>query len=129
NLVVLLDGMSNQFGPNNTNVVALHSRVHRDADQNKYYNCGIGTYVPSWKYWRQKLDNGLDLAFALKFKDIILKAYRWLYKTYRPCDNIYFFGFSRGAYQVRTLAGMIETVCVILLEPFRYLNILTDWAY
>jgi hypothetical protein len=44
--------------------------VRRDADQNKYYNCGIGTYVPyqnkwSWKYWRQKLDNALDLAFAL----------------------------------------------------------------
>jgi hypothetical protein len=54
----------------NTNVVALHSRVRRDADQKKYYNCGIGTYVPyqnkwSWKYWRQKLDNALDLAFAL----------------------------------------------------------------
>jgi hypothetical protein len=54
----------------NTNVVALHGQVLRDADQNKYYNCGIGTYVPyqnkkSWKYWGQKLDNNLDLAFAL----------------------------------------------------------------
>ncbi|KAJ7852648.1 hypothetical protein B0H14DRAFT_2354728 [Mycena olivaceomarginata] len=118
NLVVSLDGTSNQFGPNNTNVVALHSRVRRDADQKKYYNCGIGTYVPyqnkwSWKYWRQKLDNALDLAFALNFKDIILKAYRWLSETYQPGDNIYFFGFSRGAYQVRTLAGMIETIGLI----------------
>ncbi|KAJ7887895.1 hypothetical protein B0H14DRAFT_2498126 [Mycena olivaceomarginata] len=133
NLVVSLDGTSNQFGPNNTNVVALHSRVRRDADQNKYYNCGIGTYVPyqnkwSWKYWRQKLDNALDLAFALsKFKDIILKAYRWLSETYRPGDNIYFFAqvFSRGAYQVRTLAGMIETIGLIdtgneELIPFAY---------
>ncbi|KAJ7321103.1 hypothetical protein DFH08DRAFT_640331, partial [Mycena albidolilacea] len=130
NLVVSLDGTSNQFGPNNTNVVALHSRVRRDADQKKYYNCGIGTYVPyrnkwSWKYWLQKLDNALDLAFALKFKDIILKAYRWLSETYQPGDNIYFFGFSRGAYQVRTLAGMIETIGLIdtgneELIPFAY---------
>ncbi|KAJ7503219.1 hypothetical protein B0H11DRAFT_1853386, partial [Mycena galericulata] len=132
NLVVSIDGTSNQFGFHNTNVVELHSRVLTDsADQNKYYNCGIGTYVPyqnktSWKYWRQKVDNGLDLAFALNFKDIILKAYRWLSQAYKPGDKIYFFaGFSRGAYQVRTLAGMIETVGLVNagneeLIPFAY---------
>ncbi|KAJ7785342.1 hypothetical protein DFH07DRAFT_7752 [Mycena maculata] len=131
NLVVSTDGTSNQFGIRNTNVVELHSRVLTDtADQNKYYNCGIGTYVPyenqtSWKYWRQRLGNGLDLAFALNFKDIILKAYRWLSQTYKSGDKIYFFGFSRGAYQVRTLAGMIETVGLIdtgneELVPFAY---------
>ncbi|KAJ7512938.1 hypothetical protein B0H11DRAFT_1698165, partial [Mycena galericulata] len=120
NLVVSIDGTSNQFGFNNTNVVELHSRVltGASADQNKYYNCGIGTYVPyqnktSWKYWWQKLDSWSDLAFALNFKNIILKAYRWLSQVYKPDDKIYFFGFSRGAYQVRTLAGMIETVGLI----------------
>ncbi|KAJ7852645.1 hypothetical protein B0H14DRAFT_2444613, partial [Mycena olivaceomarginata] len=130
NLVVSIDGTSNQFGPKNTNVVALHNRVLRDANQNKYYNCGIGTYVPhqnkmSWKYWQQKFDNALDLAFAFKFKEIILKAYRWLSETYRPGDKIFLFGFSRGAYQVRTLAGMIETIGLIDagnddLIPFAY---------
>ncbi|KAJ7457894.1 hypothetical protein FB451DRAFT_1047155 [Mycena latifolia] len=99
NLVISIDGTSNQFGIHNTNVVELHSRVLADAsaDQSKYYNSGIGTYVPpeakaSLKYWRQKIDNGLDLAFALNFKDIILKAYRWLSETYRPGDKIFFFG-------------------------------------
>ncbi|KAJ7450761.1 hypothetical protein FB451DRAFT_973805, partial [Mycena latifolia] len=134
NLVISIDGTSNQFGIRNTNVVELHSRVLTDelTNQNKYYNCGIGTYVPyenttSLKYLRQKFDNGLDLAFALNFKDIILKAYRWLSQTYKPGDKIFFFGeifsflslntigFSRGAYQVRTLAGMIQTVG--LIEP------------
>ncbi|KAJ7458633.1 hypothetical protein B0H11DRAFT_1737709, partial [Mycena galericulata] len=76
-------------------------------------------------YWQQKVDNGLDLAFALNFKDIILKAYRWLSHVYKPGDKIYFFGFSRGAYQVRTLAGMIETVGLVdegneELIPFAY---------
>ncbi|KAJ7328307.1 hypothetical protein DFH08DRAFT_709712, partial [Mycena albidolilacea] len=118
NLVVSIDGTSNQFGWYNTNVVALHNRVLRDAKQNKYYNCGIGTYVPyqnktSWKYWRQKIDNNLDLAFALNFKDIILQAYHWLSQTYQKRDKIFFFGFSRGAYQVRTLAGMIEAVGLV----------------
>ncbi|KAJ7450782.1 hypothetical protein FB451DRAFT_1146090, partial [Mycena latifolia] len=122
NLVISIDGTSNQFGMHNTNVVELHSRVltGESANQNTYYNCGIGTYVPyentaSWKYWQQKLDNGLDLAFALNFKDIIVKAYRWLSQTYQPGDKIFFFGFSRGAYQIRTLAGMIQTVG--LIEP------------
>ncbi|KAJ7441214.1 hypothetical protein FB451DRAFT_1441433 [Mycena latifolia] len=132
NAVISIDGTSNQFGVRNTNVVELHSRVLTDksTNQSKYYNCGIGTYVPyenttSLKYLRQKLDNGLDLAFALNFKNIILKAYRWLSQTYKPGDKIFFFGFSRGAYQVRTLAGMIQTVGLIEpgneeLIPFAY---------
>ncbi|KAJ6475899.1 hypothetical protein DFH09DRAFT_952446, partial [Mycena vulgaris] len=116
NLVISIDGTSNQFGIHNTNVVELHSRVltGESEKQSKYYNSGIGTYVPpdakaSLKYWQQQFDNGLDLAFALNFKDIILKAYRWLSQMYQPGDKIYFFGFSRGAYQARALAGMIET--------------------
>ncbi|KAF7364593.1 DUF2235 domain-containing protein [Mycena venus] len=132
NLVVSIDGTSNQFGSLNTNVVELHSRVLSDEDQNqlKYYNCGIGTYVPtqnkmSWKYLRQKIHNGLDLAFALNFKKMILKAYRWLSQVYKKGDKIFLFGFSRGAYQVRTLAGMIEMVGLIdagneELIPFAY---------
>ncbi|KAJ7146836.1 hypothetical protein C8R44DRAFT_600241, partial [Mycena epipterygia] len=120
NLIISIDGTSNQFGINNTNVVELHSRILSDesVEQRKYYNCGIGTYVPyqsktSLKYWEQQMDNALDLAFALNFKDIILKAYRWLSQTYKPGDKIFFFGFSRGAYQVRALAGMVETVGLI----------------
>ena len=83
NLVLSIDGTSNQFGDKvsswrhrgsenhphftqNTNVVKLHSRVLRDK-QRKYYNCGIGTRVPDGTKaeWRQKIDNGLDQAFAL----------------------------------------------------------------
>jgi uncharacterized protein (DUF2235 family) len=54
----------------NTNVVELHSRVLVDpcAEQLTYYNCGIGTYVPNrrktFKYWRQRIDNIVDLAIA-----------------------------------------------------------------
>ncbi|KAJ6475891.1 hypothetical protein DFH09DRAFT_886907, partial [Mycena vulgaris] len=121
NLVISIDGTSNQFGIHNTNVVELHSRVLTGGSekQSKYYNSGIGTYVPpdakaSLKYWQQQFDNGLDLAFALNFKDIILKAYRWLSQMYQPGDKIYFFGFSRGAYQARALAGMIETASLTI---------------
>ncbi|MEJ2889207.1 DUF2235 domain-containing protein [Actinomycetospora aeridis] len=40
--------------------------------------------------------------------DRILEAYRWLATTYRPGDEIALFGFSRGAYTVRSLAGMVR---------------------
>ncbi|KAJ6570941.1 hypothetical protein DFH09DRAFT_1153410, partial [Mycena vulgaris] len=67
----------------------------------------------------------VDLAIAINFKDIILKAYRWLSQTYLPGDKIFIFGFSRGAYQVRTLAAMIEKVGLVdsgneEMIPFAY---------
>ncbi|KAJ7145898.1 hypothetical protein C8R44DRAFT_600123 [Mycena epipterygia] len=132
NLVVSIDGTSNQFGFYNTNVVALHGRVVPSDNQSKYYNCGIGTYVPddaktSFKSWWQWVDSLVDLAIAWNFKKIILDAYRWLSSTYQPGDKIFFFGkcFSRGAYQVRALAGMIKTVGLVhkgneALIPFAY---------
>ncbi|KAF8960786.1 hypothetical protein BDZ97DRAFT_1831829 [Flammula alnicola] len=40
-------------------------------------------------------------------------AYRWLSDNYKENDRIYLFGFSRGAYQVRALAGMIQRVGLI----------------
>ncbi|KAJ6570952.1 hypothetical protein DFH09DRAFT_916783, partial [Mycena vulgaris] len=46
-------------------------------------------------------------------------AYRWLSSTYQPGDKIFIFGFSRGAYQVRTLAAIIEKVPGILIKQNR----------
>ena len=63
-------------------------------------------------------------------RKIILSAYQWLSENYKPEDKIYLFGvlpsftsficrngiesfigFSRGAYQVRIISGMIDVVC------------------
>ncbi|EJD37473.1 hypothetical protein AURDEDRAFT_73269 [Auricularia subglabra TFB-10046 SS5] len=114
NLVVCIDGTSNQFSTKNTNVVELYSRLIKDEHQLTFYNSGIGTYAkPSWKSWeyfKQVVANKLDLAFALRFEKIIISAYAWLVDNYHPGDRIFLFGFSRGAYQVRALAAMIDTV-------------------
>ncbi|KAF8160440.1 hypothetical protein K438DRAFT_1859750, partial [Mycena galopus ATCC 62051] len=105
NLVVSIDGTSNQFGDQNTNVVELHSRILDDpsAEQLTYYNCGIGTYVPrrakTFKYWRQRFDNIVDLAIAWNFEKIIIKAYRWLCNEYRPGDKIFLFGLVNAGNQ------------------------------
>ncbi|KAK0211865.1 hypothetical protein IW262DRAFT_1280085 [Armillaria fumosa] len=117
NLVVCLDGTSNQFGHRNTNVVELHSRILRgdpDVPQLTFYSSGIGTYVPPLKFspahWLRLLDNIIDMAIAWNFKHIVEEAYQWLADHYRDGDRIYLFGFSRGAYQIRALSGMIEKV-------------------
>ncbi|KAJ2926514.1 hypothetical protein H1R20_g10576, partial [Candolleomyces eurysporus] len=115
NLVVCIDGTSNQFGETNTNVIELYNLIEKGKRQRTYYNSGVGTFANSswlsWTSWSQAIDNKLDQAVAKNFDQIILGAYRWLSEVYKgPKDKIYLFGFSRGAYQVRCLAGMIEKV-------------------
>ncbi|KAK0217460.1 hypothetical protein EDD85DRAFT_916368 [Armillaria nabsnona] len=129
NLVVCIDGTMNQFGHWNTNVVELHNRIlkgSKDANQLTFYSSGIGTYVPptthrlsTWFY------NMIDSAIARNFMKIIGKAYRWLADHYQDGDRIFLFGFSRGAYQVRALAGMIQKLGLVFsgntgLIPFAY---------
>ncbi|KAF8600993.1 hypothetical protein BDV93DRAFT_446563 [Ceratobasidium sp. AG-I] len=119
NLVVCIDGTSNQFSDKNTNVIELYSHIKKDDSQLTYYNSGIGTFAePSWRsytYMKQVLDNVIDLAIAWNLEKVIIGAYRWLSDTYQPGDQIFLFGFSRGAYQVRALAGMIHNIG--LLHP------------
>ncbi|KAJ7713899.1 hypothetical protein B0H14DRAFT_3635528, partial [Mycena olivaceomarginata] len=116
-LVVCIDGTSNQFGPQNTNVVELYSQLIK-GEQLTYYDSGIGTVARSsftspGTAMKQWIDTKLDLSLALNIEKIILRAYQWLSNHFNEddtkADQIYLFGFSRGAYQVRALAGMIAT--------------------
>ncbi|KAG9090173.1 hypothetical protein FRC06_001189 [Ceratobasidium sp. 370] len=98
-------------------MVELYSRITKNKSQLTYYNSGIGTYAkPSWRsytYMKQMLSNTVDLAIAWNFENVIIGAYRWLADVYQLGDQIFLFGFSRGAYQVRALAAMIEAVGLI----------------
>ncbi|KAJ7634637.1 hypothetical protein FB45DRAFT_1025569 [Roridomyces roridus] len=53
------------------------------------------------------------MAVGWNFRKTILKAYIWLCEQYQPGDKIFLFGFSRGAYQARTLAALIDTVGLV----------------
>ncbi|KAG9122482.1 hypothetical protein FRC07_001110 [Ceratobasidium sp. 392] len=116
-LIVCIDGTSNQYSDKNTNVIELYSHIVKSDTQLTYYNSGIGTYAkPSWRSWsymKQVVSNGIDLAIAWNLEKVIIGAYRWLSDNYRPGDQIFLFGFSRGAYQVRAIAGMIASVGLI----------------
>ncbi|KAJ8515493.1 hypothetical protein ONZ45_g7105 [Pleurotus djamor] len=115
NLVVCIDGTANQFSAKSTNIIELFSRLVKDEEgQLAFYNSGIGTYAkPSFRsfgYLKQVVYHTIDMAIAWNFERIVHAAYEWLSENYQPGDRIYLFGFSRGAYQVRVIAGMIHKV-------------------
>ncbi|KAG1761318.1 hypothetical protein EDD22DRAFT_980298 [Suillus occidentalis] len=116
-------GTSNKYGDKNTNIVELYSEMVKDKEQLTYYNSGVGTYAKGHTHWVKQIESVLDLAFAFNISRTIMDAYRWLSDTYDPGDKIFLFGFSRGAYQVRALAGMIHEMGLILpgnLEQIPY---------
>jgi len=112
-LILCLDGTSNRYSKDNTNVVKLLALLDKRAnDQLVYYQPGIGTFVPPGVYGhvKQWILTRFDLAFATLLKYHVQDAYRFLMRYYEDGDEIYLFGFSRGAYTARVLAGMLFKV-------------------
>lgn len=105
-LALFLDGTWNTV-KSDTNVWELHKLVAPAANgipQIAYYDPGVGTKRFQWI-------RGGALGYGLD--DNIVQAYEWLRSTevnggrYEPGDELYIFGFSRGAYTARSLAGFI----------------------
>lgn len=112
NLVVCCDGTSNEIGVNISNVLKLFRMCEKDQGQRVYYYPGVGTIaqLATWGRLRQKIINVVGLATGYGLDDNILKCYRWLCANYQDGDQIFLFGFSRGSYTVRAIAGMIDMI-------------------
>jgi uncharacterized protein (DUF2235 family) len=80
-----------------------------------FYDPGVGTLArPNpWKKLRQDAFAILGLATGYGLDDNVLDAYAFLVDNYEEGDDIYLFGFSRGAYTVRVLAGLIHKVGLV----------------
>lgn len=117
NLVVLCDGTSNQVEGDLSNVLKLYRIASKSPLQRVFYDPGVGTIGndSSWGRLRQKIASVLSIATGAGLDANVLHAYRFLCETYRKGDRIFLFGFSRGAYTVRALAGMIHMMG--LLHP------------
>lgn len=112
NLVVCCDGTDNEFQSVNTNVVRLVQVAVQDPRQLVYYDPGVGT-LPEPGVWTRagkRMTALLDSAFALALNRRIEAAYGWLTANWQPGDRIYLFGFSRGAYTVRVVAGLLHAI-------------------
>ncbi len=65
--------------------------------------------TPAIRHWiPRKWSVVKGLAFGAGFKDNVFDAYRYLMEVYNEGDHIYLFGFSRGAYTARALAGLLH---------------------
>src|SRR5580693_3365286 len=111
NIVICCDGTGNDFGgDDNSNVVKLYKTLVINETQSGYYHPGVGTIAdPRARGWftkRWSLLMGLALGSGLL--DNVGDAYRFLMDTYADGDLVFLFGFSRGSYTARALAGVLN---------------------
>jgi uncharacterized protein (DUF2235 family) len=109
--VIILDGTLASLDagqPTNAGLTwLLLNEARAGARLSLYYEPGL-----QWQGWRHVL----DLAAGRGINRQIRRAYGFLASRYRPGDRIYLFGYSRGAYAVRSLAGLIDRLGLIRRE-------------
>ena len=117
NLVVCLDGTSNEPESGTTNVARTYAVAVKSESQLVYYDPGVGTMGARGAVTSagKKATRVAGLVVGFGVKDNIEEAYTWLSTNYQRGDRIFVFGFSRGAYTARALTGMLRTVG--LLRP------------
>ena len=93
-----------------TNVLRLTRGIKPVADdkipQQVFYDWGIGSYY-------DKVSGGIT---GKGLHKNIMDDYRYIVQNYSPGDELFLFGFSRGAYTIRCLCGLINN-CGIIQRP------------
>lgn len=84
----------------------LLSELNHDPNLTVYYEPGI-----QWRGWRRMH----EVIAGIGINRQIRRAYLFLARNYQPGDKVFLLGFSRGAYAVRSLAGLIDRMG--LLRP------------
>ena len=117
NIVICCDGTGNEIKENLSNVLKLYRILKKSDQQVCFYDPGVGTISNSsaWARFKNKAKGVFGLATGYGLDDNVLDAYRFLLSHYEEDDQVYLFGFSRGAYTVRVLAGFLRLVG--LLKP------------
>jgi len=109
-VAVMFDGTWNTPS-DHTNVYRLKRAIAdigpEGAPQLIWYHEGVGTS------WHGRLLGG---AFGYGLSEIIRAAFQWLCENFKPHDELYVFGFSRGAYSARSFVGLIRK-CGVLQSP------------
>ncbi|MDF7777254.1 DUF2235 domain-containing protein [Sphingomonas sp. AOB5] len=103
------DGTWNKIdGDHPTNVARVAQSISRYDDKGVpqiiYYDEGVGTTTTS-RWTGGILGHGL--------RENIIEAYHFLVLNYEPGDQIYVFGFSRGAYTARSFVGLLRNCGII----------------
>ncbi len=114
--LIILDGTMSTLKPGcETNAGLAYRLVQEMGSQiSIYYEPGL-----QWNDWRSIR----DVAEGRGINRQIRRAYGYLASRYRAGDRIFLMGYSRGAYAVRSLAGIIERVGLLTREQATERNI------
>lgn len=109
-LIICCDGTWQRLYAGTLTNVALTARAvaNRDAHGNAqivYYSAGVGASLSGVSLWQGMTGADLD--------DNLLDAWLFINLNYEPGDEIFLFGFSRGAYTVRSLAGLLRKIGIL----------------
>jgi uncharacterized protein (DUF2235 family) len=125
NIVICLDGTGNEIEADISNVLKLYRSLKKKNDQAVYYSQGVGTLVSvrRWSQLRQAVtDKLLGKMIGYGLDDRVIGAYEFIVKNYDPDDQLFIFGYSRGAYTARVLAGMIHAVGIIKRNQYNLIG-------
>ncbi|RKR03375.1 putative alpha/beta hydrolase family protein DUF2235 [Kushneria sinocarnis] len=124
-IVLCCDGTGQKFQHNKANPLRLYYCLRNDENQISFYDPGVGTFDPeeSPNYDAGWLGNLWSNATSvIEGKGLgrgivrnILDAYRFLMQNYVDGDEVYLFGFSRGAFTAQAVAGMLNK-CGLLYQ-------------
>lgn len=125
-LIVLCDGTNNNITGrrNDTNVVKLAELLAADRrgpdERLVFYDPGVGNPgempgATGIDRLKRRLDRLYGLAFGRGVYENIADGYRFLMQHWRAGDELWIFGFSRGAFTARSIAGIVNRFGI--LEP------------
>ena len=141
NIVICADGTGNAFEKNVSNVTRLVKSLDL-SNRNKqlvFYDQGVGTkptqsandyardkpglsilQQPQTDWWLPRpLSRWLGLGFGYGLAENVKEMYEALATNYKKDDRIFLFGFSRGAFTVRALAGFVHRCGLLPTERLR----------
>lgn len=131
-IILLFDGTWNdvEFGDRDTSILRLREMIDRELrardpaqDEKTYvfYRRGVGTGG-----WFDRFRGG---AMGFGVADNVRRGYRFLARHYRPGDDIFVFGFSRGAFTARSLVGWLGAAGLLTSEHCTPALEQAAWAY
>jgi uncharacterized protein (DUF2235 family) len=122
--IILLDGTLSSLEPGSESNIGLIYRLLKEQPASKnlslYYEAGV-----QWHMWRHTA----DVAMGRGINRQIRRAYGWLATRYRPGDRIFLIGYSRGAFAVRSLAGIMDQVGLLKTAHATERNVQLAYRY
>jgi uncharacterized protein (DUF2235 family) len=118
NVVICCDGTNSSFQRDLTNVARMSCIAVKELGaQHVYYDVGVGVEEPGFiTKVGATLYRWAGLAFGVGLVRNVVEAYREIVSNYDLEDRLFLFGFSRGAYTVRVLAGVLENYGLLKRE-------------